>query len=44
MLFVNDMVLVKESKERKNIKLEMWWKALEFNSYKLSDIKMEYMK
>ena len=43
MLFVNDIVLVDESRYSVNAKLKRWLKDLESEGFKISRIKMEYM-
>ncbi|MCQ7222061.1 hypothetical protein NP006_23450, partial [Salmonella enterica] len=44
MLFANDIVLVNETRERVNVKLESLWETLEVKYFRLSRIKTEYMK
>ena len=44
MLFVNDVVLVDESRTRVNQKLEFWRETLESKGFKLSRTKTEYMR
>ena len=43
MLFVDDIILVDESEDRANAKLERWRETLEFKSFKISHSKKEYM-
>jgi len=43
MLFADDMVLVDESREGVNRKLELWKHTLESKGFRLSRIKTEYM-
>ena len=43
MLFADDIVLVDESRDGMNAKLERWWKILESKRFKISRTKMEYM-
>lgn len=42
MLFVDDIVLLDETKERVNSKLEFWRETLELKGFKLSQTKTEY--
>ena len=42
--FINDIVLIGESRENVNCKLEMWREALESNGFHLSRNKIEYME
>ena len=42
MLFVDDIVLVDESRDGVNAKLERWWEALKSKGFKLSRPKLEY--
>ena len=44
MFFTDDIVLIEESREDVNCKLEMWREALESKGFCLSKNKMEYMK
>ena len=44
MLFADDIVLVDETREEVNAKLESWRKTLEVKGFKLSRAKTEYMK
>ena len=44
MLFVDDIVLVAETKVEVNAKLELWREALESKGMKISRNKIEYMK
>ena len=44
MLFADDIVLVDETKEGVNTKLELWRKNLESKGFKLSRKKTEYME
>ena len=44
MLFADDIVLIDETKEGLNLKLNRWVDALESNGFKISRIKTEYMK
>jgi hypothetical protein len=44
MLFVDDVVLVDESRTRVDQKLELWRRTLEAKDFRLSRSKMEYMK
>jgi hypothetical protein len=44
MLFVDDVVLIDESRIRVNQKLELWRQTLELKSFKLSRTKTEYMR
>jgi len=44
MLFVDDIVLIDETRDRVNAKLELWRQTLESRGFKLSKIKTEYMK
>jgi hypothetical protein len=43
MLFVDDIVLVDESRAGINRKLELWWETLESKGFRLSRTKIEYM-
>ena len=43
MLFVDDMVLVDDSRARVNRKLELWRQTLEFKGFSLNRPKTEYM-
>jgi len=43
MLFVNDIVLIDETRERVNTNLERWRDALEVKGFKLSRSKIEYL-
>ena len=43
MLFADDVVLVDESRNGVNAKLERWWEPLESKGYKISRTKTEYM-
>ena len=44
MLFADDIVLVDETREGVNAKLELWRKTLETKGFRLSRCKMEYME
>ena len=44
MLFVDDIVLVDETKEGVNTKLEIWRKILESKGFRISRTKTEYME
>ena len=44
MFFVDDIVLVDETRKRVNTKLEIWRKALESKGFRISRIKTEYME
>ena len=44
MLFIDDIVLIKESQEEVNCKLERWREALESKGFLLSRNKKEYME
>ncbi|CAL5326839.1 unnamed protein product [Camellia sinensis] len=44
MLFVDDIVLVDETREGVNTKLEIWRKALESKGFRISRTKTEYME
>ena len=44
MLFVDDVVLVDETKEGVNTKLELWRQTLEAWGFRLSKLKTEYME
>jgi len=44
MLFANDIVLVNETRDRVNARLELWRQNLESRSFKLSRGKTEYME
>ena len=44
MLFANDIVLVDETKEGVNTKLELWRQTLEALGFRLSRLKIEYMR
>ena len=43
MLFADDIVLVDETREGVNTKLEIWRKALEFKGFRISRTKTECM-
>ena len=43
MLFADDIVLVNESRNGVNAKLQRWWEALESKGFKLSRTNTEYM-
>ena len=43
MLFTNDVVLVDESREGVNRKLELWRQALESKGFRISRTKTEYI-
>ena len=42
-LFVDDLVLVNESRDCVNLKFEGWRETLEFKGFKISCTKIEYM-
>jgi hypothetical protein len=44
MLFVDDVVLMDESKMRVDQKLELWRQILEIKDFRISRSKTEYMK
>ena len=44
MLFVDDIILVDETKEKANTKLELWREILKAWGFKLSRSKIEYME
>jgi hypothetical protein len=44
MLFVDDVVLVDESRTRVDQKLELWRRTLQTKGFRLSRSKTEYMK
>ena len=44
MLFVNDIVLIDETKEEVNKKLELWRQTLEARRFRLSRLKTKYME
>jgi hypothetical protein len=44
MLFVNDVVLVDDSRTRVNKKLELWRQALESKGFRFSRTKTKYMR
>ena len=44
MLFADDIVLVDETREGVNTKLEIWRKALESKGFRISRTKIEYME
>ncbi|GMP67085.1 hypothetical protein CsSME_00027194 [Camellia sinensis var. sinensis] len=44
MLFADNIVLVNETKEGVNIKLEIWRKTLESKGFRISRTKTEYME
>ena len=43
MLFADNIVLVDESRNNVNTKLERWWEVLEPKGFKISCTKTEYM-
>ena len=43
MLFADDIVLVDESRDDMNAKLERWREALESKGFKISHTKLEYV-
>ncbi|XP_070045053.1 uncharacterized protein [Nicotiana tomentosiformis] len=44
MLFADDIVLIDEMRDDVNAQLEVWRQTLEYNSFKLSRIKTEYLE
>ena len=44
MLFADDIVLVDETRHGVNVKLEIWWHALESKGFRLSRTKTEYVE
>jgi hypothetical protein len=44
MLFANDVVLIDESQEGVNRKLELWCQTLESKGFRISSTKTEYMR
>ncbi|XP_075074885.1 uncharacterized protein LOC142162432 [Nicotiana tabacum] len=44
MLFANDIVLIDETREGVNARLEVWKETLEFKGFKLSRSKTEYLE
>jgi len=44
MLFAYDIVLVDETRAEVNVKLELWRQTLEFQDFRLSRIKTDYME
>jgi len=43
MLFDDDVVLIDETREEVNAKLELWRDVLESNDFRISRTKIEYM-
>ena len=44
MLFVDDIVLIDETKSRVNAKLDVWREVLESKGFKINRTKIEYIK
>ena len=44
MLFANDVVLIDETREEVNAKLELWMDVLESNGFRINRTKTEYME
>ena len=44
MLFANDVILVDKNGEDINLKLKMWRDTLKTKSFRLSEVRAEYMK
>ena len=44
MLFVDDLVLVDETRDGVNVKLELWRQTLESRGFRLNRAKTEYME
>lgn len=43
-MFANNIVLIDETKNGVNDKLEKWWETLEVKGFKMTRCKMEYME